>query len=95
MRDIHTFVGIQELKPRIVSKRNYLIFNLTHSIIVSVQNCKVLEFGKRLFKDLTKFHDKNITTMSAGCFFENGTSKHLFSSKCTPKTWLWFFDPVG
>ena len=41
-------------------------------MFVSVKICDILEFVKRLFKVLTKFHGKNISTMGAGCILKNG-----------------------
>ena len=41
-------------------------------MFVSVKICDILEFVKRLFKVLTKFHGKNISTMGIGCVLKNG-----------------------
>ena len=41
-------------------------------MFVSVKICDILEFVKRLFKVLTKFHGKNIGTMGTECILKNG-----------------------
>ena len=41
-------------------------------MFVSVKICDILEFVKRLFKVLTKFYGKNISTMGTGCILKNG-----------------------
>ena len=41
-------------------------------MFVSVKICDILEFVKRLFNVLTKFHGKNICTMGTGCIRKNG-----------------------
>ena len=41
-------------------------------MFASVKICDILEFVKQLFKVLTKFHDKNISTMGTGCILKNG-----------------------
>ena len=46
-------------------------------MFVSVKVCDILEFVKRLFKVLTKFHDKKISTMGTGCILKNGELKQF------------------
>ena len=41
-------------------------------MFVSVKICDILEFVKQLFKVLTKFHGKNISTLGTGCILKNG-----------------------
>ena len=41
-------------------------------MFVSVKICDILEFVTRLFKVLTKFHDKKISILGAGCILKNG-----------------------
>ena len=46
-------------------------------MFVSVKICDILEFVNRLFKVLTKFHGKNISTMGTGCILKNGDPTQL------------------
>ena len=41
-------------------------------MFVSVKICDILEFVKRLFKVLTKFHGKKNCILGAGCVLKNG-----------------------
>ena len=54
-------------------------------MFVSVKICDILEFVKRLFNALTKFQDKNISTMGTGCILKTGDPTH-FLIKMGPVT---------
>ena len=41
-------------------------------MFVSVNICDILEFVKRLFDVLTKFHGKKISILGVGCILKNG-----------------------
>ena len=55
-----------------MSLNHFHYLNFTRSIVVSVQSCDVLVFVKQLSKDITKFHGKNISALSAGRILSNG-----------------------
>ena len=54
-----------------------LSFNLTLSIIASVQNRDVLGFVKHLFMAFMKIHDTIISILCAGCILKNGGPTHV------------------
>ena len=74
-RHLFHFVNFLLLQKSLL---HFHYLNLTCSIIVSVQNCDVLEFVKQLSKALAKFHGKNINALSAGRIFLNGGPTQFF-----------------
>ena len=65
-----------------MSLHHFHYLNLTRSIVVSVQSCDVFVFVKQLSKDITKFHGKNISALSARRILSNGGA-NIFASKLT------------
>ena len=72
-----------------MSLHHFHYVHLTGSIIISVQNCDVLEFVKQLSHVIAKFHGKTISALSTGCILLNGVPT-LFSSKLASEPNVWY-----
>ena len=58
-------------------------------MFVSVKICDILEFVKRLFKVLMKFHGKKISILGAACILKNGDpTQYLIKMEAETKSFV-------